>query len=159
MKENVENIKLGMAFIVYSALTWIWFELNNSNSLPLIGHTELVYGWCESSASKMGLLFDLIYFALSVAVCIVVTDIILNKVPLIGFNDEATGVSGLVYFVVLLYEFHVLEFRLKLIGLAIGLFIFYFIGVVLGEKILEILRPILGIIDLTDNLSDIDKEK
>lgn len=159
MKENVENIKLGMAFIVYSALTWIWFELNNSNSLPLIGHTELVYGWCESSASKMGLLFDLIYFALSVAVCIVVTDIILNKVPLIGFNDEATGVSGLVYFVVLLYEFHVLEFRLKLIGLAIGLFIFYFIGMVLGEKILEILRPLLGIIDLTDNLSDINKEK
>ena len=159
MKENVENIKLGVAFIVYSALTWIWFELNNSNSLPLIGHTELVYGWCESSASKMGLLFDLIYFALSVAVCIVVTDIILNKVPLVGFNDEATAASAPVYLVVLLYEFHVLEFRLKLIGLAIGLFIFYFIGVFLSEKILEILRPILGIIDLTDNLSDIDKEK
>ena len=159
MKENVENIKFGMAFVVYSALTWIWFELNNSDSLPLIGHTELVYGWCESSASKMGLLFDLIYFALSVAVCIVVTDIILNKVPLVGFNDEATAASAPVYLVVLLYEFHVLEFRLKLIGLAIGLFIFYFIGVFLSEKILEILRPILGIIDLTDNLSDINKDK
>ena len=36
MKENVENIKFGMAFVVYSALTWIWFELNNSNSLPLM---------------------------------------------------------------------------------------------------------------------------
>ena len=159
MKENVENIKFGMAFIVYSALTWIWFELNNSDSLPFIGHTELVYGWCESSASKMGLLFDLIYFALSVAVCIVVTDIILNKVPLIGFNNEAHEVSGPVYFVVLLYEFHVLEFRLKLIGLAIGLFVFYFIGMLLGEKILEILRPLLRITDLTNNLSDVDKEK
>lgn len=159
MKENVENIKFCMAFIVYSALTWIWFELNNSDSLPLIGHTELVYGWCESSASKMGLLFDLIYFALSVAVCIVVTDIILNKVPLIGFNDEATAASAPVYFVVLLYEFHVLEFRLKLIGLAIGLFIFYFIGVFLSEKILEILRPLLGIVDLADSISDINKDK
>ena len=107
----------------------------------------------------MGLLFDLIYFALSVAVCIVVTDIILNKVPLVGFNDEATAASTPVCLVVLLYEFHVLEFRLKLIGLAIVLFIFYFIGVFLSGKILEILRPILGIIDLADNLSDINKEK
>lgn len=159
MKENIENLKISLAVIVYSVLTWIWFDLNNSNSLPIIGHTELVYGWCQSEADKLALLFDLIYFALSVAVCIVITDIVLNKVPLTNFNDEAGAASSLVNFVVLLYEFHVLEFRLKLIGLLIGLIIFYFIGFALALKILETLRPLLGIIDLADNISDTNDNK
>ena len=159
MDENIKNIKFVIAFIVYSALTWVWFEVNNSNSLPLIGHTELVYGWCESSADKMGLLFDLIYFALSVVACIVITDIILSKIPLLNFNDDAIYISAPVNLVVLLYEFHILDFRFKLIGLAIGLVIFYFIAIVLSGKILKILRPLLGIVDLASNISDINKEK
>ena len=159
MDENIKNIKFVIAFIVYSALTWVWFEVNNSNSLPLIGHTELVYGWCESSADKMGLLFDLIYFALSVVACIVITDIILSKIPLLNFNDDAIYISAPVNLVVLLYEFHILDFRFKLIGLAIGLVIFYFIAIVLSVKILKILRPLLGIVDLASNISDINKEK
>lgn len=165
MREILEKLKDYTAVIIYAILTWFWFDLNNSNSLPFIGHTNLVRGWCYPDASKLGLLVDLIYFSFSVAFCIVITDIVLNKIPfmsLIGSEIDreemvsATSACGLVNFIVLLYEFHVLDFRIKLIGLTICLIIFFVIGLILAWKIMEKIRPILGIVDLAENINEIN---
>jgi len=161
----LERIKNYIAIIIYAILTWFWFDLNHSNSLPLIGHTELVYGWCSPYADKVGLIFDLIYFSFSVAFCIVITDILLNKLPfmkLIGSESDrkemlSAGTASLfVNFIVLLYEFHVENFKIKLIGLTIGLIICWCIGFVLSWKIIKIVRPLLGIADLAESVNEIN---
>ena len=71
--EDIENIKELIAIAICAILTWIWFDLNNSNELPLIGHTNLVNGWVNEYASKSKLFFDLIYFSVSTAIIIVLT--------------------------------------------------------------------------------------
>ena len=149
--ENVHNFKMLVAVVIYAILTWVWFQLNSNNDLPLIGHTSLVHGWVNENASKIGLLIDLIYFSISVAVMIVVTEIILSKIemPLFKFEkDSGTVAAVFVNFIVFLYEFHILEFRFKLIGLTIALVIFFSIGIGIADKILEILRPVLKITDI-----------
>ena len=171
MREILDNAKYSVAIVIYAVLAWLWFDLNNSNSLPFIGHTDLVNGWCNPYASKLGLLADLIYFSFSLAFCIVATDIILNKIPIVNliFTDEersqaqygmqlvsASTACAAVNIIIFLYEFHVLDFRFKLIGLTIALIIFYLIGLFLAEKIMKIVRPILGIVDLAENINEIN---
>ena len=164
--ESLEKITGLVVLVIYAALTWFWFYLNNSNSLPLIGHTELVRGWIYPGADKVKLFFDLVYFALSVAVFIIATEVILSEIsiPFLEFKKDSSFEAAMgVNFIVLLYEFHILEFRLKLIGLTIGLIIFFVIGLFIAEKVLEILRPILGIMDAAENIADAidadDKQK
>ena len=70
-------------------------------------------------------------------------------------EDEVLGVAAVVNLIVLVYEFHILEFRIKLIGLAIALIIFFAIGVCLAMKILEILKPIFKMIGIADTVNDI----
>ena len=158
--ENIKNIKELIAVAICAILTWIWFDLNNSNDLPLIGHTSLVKGWVNAYASKSKLLFDLIYFSVSTAIIIVLTDIALAKIelPFFGFSkDSCFTASVAVNILVFLYEFHILEFKLKLIGLTIVLVIFYMIGILIAEKLLEIIRPILGIMDIADTINEINE--
>ena len=158
--ENIKNIKELIAVAICAILTWIWFDLNNSNDLPLIGHTSLVNGWVNEYASKSKLIFDLVYFSFSIAIIIVLTDIALAKIelPFFGFSkDSCFSASIIVNFIVFLYEFHILEFKLKLIGLSIGLIIFYMIGMFIAIKLLEIVRPILGIIDAVDTINEINE--
>ena len=160
MQEN-ENMRFAITIVIYSLLTRVWFDLNNNDLLPFIGHTNLVNWWINEYASKTKLLFDLIYFSISTATIIVVTSIILSKVELpfiLHFKDaDVYGVSSLVNLVVLLYEFHVLEFRFKLIGLTIALIIFFFIAYFIAEKVLSIVKPILGIIDAAETINDISE--
>ena len=156
--EDVKNAKLLAGVVIYAVLTWLWFQLNNANDLPLVGHTDLVNGWINEHASKIGLLIDLIYFALSVAIMVVATQIILEKIapPLVKIDKDSGFVAAIfVNFIVLVYEFFHLEFRLKLIGLTIGLFIFFVIGTAIADKILEILRPILKLTDAVETINDI----
>ena len=158
--EDIENIKGLIAVAICAILTWIWFDLNNSNDLPLIGHTSLVNGWINEYASKLKLLFDLIYFSVSIAIIIVLTDIALAKIelPFFGFSkDSCFSASIIVNLIVFIYEFHILEFKLKLIGLTIALIIFYIIGTAIAGKLLEIVRPILGIIDAVDTINEINE--
>ena len=158
MKEARENFGYIVTIAIYAFLTHLWFDANEKNILIFIGHTDLVNGWVLSYASKTKLFIDLIYFALSVAVIIVATQIIINqiKTPLLKFQEgDAIGASAVVNLIVFLYEFHILEFRIKLIGLAIALIIFFAIGVCLAMKILEILKPIFKVIGIADTVSDI----
>ena len=163
MDKSDENGKSTFAVVIYAVLTWIWFDLNNSYSLPIIGHTELVYGWVVEDANKVKLLFDLIYFSLSVATLIVLTEVIIIQIPLIKFvKDSGLVASITVNFFLLFYQFHVLEFRFQLIGLTIALIIFYLIGIFISEKVLSVLRPAFGIMDIGDsieNINDINNDK
>ncbi|MBR1858044.1 MAG: hypothetical protein IJ797_00915 [Selenomonadaceae bacterium] len=51
--ENIKLIKMLVLIAIYAVLTWLWFDLKNSNDLPLIGHTDLVNGWVNEHASKV----------------------------------------------------------------------------------------------------------
>ena len=158
--EDIKNIKGLIAIAICAILTWIWFDLNNSNDLPLIGHTNLVNGWINEYASKSKLLFDLVYFSVSIAIIIVLTDIALAKIelPFFGFSkDSCFSASIIVNLIVFIYEFHILEFKLKLIGLTIALIIFYIIGTAIAGKLLEIVRPILEIVDAVDTINEINE--
>ena len=157
MNDTRENLGYIVTIAIYAFLTHLWFDANEKNILIFIGHTDLVNGWVLSYASKTKLFIDLIYFALSVAAIIVTTQIIINqiKTPLLKFKeDEVLGVAAVVNLIVLVYEFHILEFRIKLIGLAIALIIFFAIGVCLAMKILEILKPIFKVIGIADTVND-----
>ena len=143
--------------MLYAILTWFWFQLNNSNDLPIIGHTDLVNGWINEYASKTKLLFDLIYFAISVAVISVATDLILSQIsiPFLKFKiGHGITSTTFVYFVILLYEFHVLEFRIRLLGLLLAVIVFLVIDMMIYVKILEILIPILKITNIAETISD-----
>lgn len=156
--ESLEKISEIISIAIYAILTWFWFDMNNSDSLPIIGHTELVHGWVNSNADKFKLITDLIYFAISVATMAVATEIIVSqvKLPFFNFKEDCGMVAAVcVNFVVFLYEFHILEFRLKLIGLTIGLIIFFFIATAIYMKIMEILKPILKITDVAETISDV----
>ena len=158
--EDIENIKGLIAIAICAILTWIWFDLNNSNELPLIGHTNLVNGWVNEYASKSKLFFDLIYFSVSTAIIIILTDIALAKIklPFFGFSkDSCFSASIIVNLIVFIYEFHILEFKLKLIGLTIALIIFYIIGTAIAGKLLEIVRPILEIVDAVDTINEMNE--
>ena len=164
MEKFGDNVKYICAIVIYAALTWIWFDLNYSYSLPLIGHTELVHGWVDSDANKLKLIFDLFYFSISIATFIVITEIALDKIPGIGFiksekYTHSLGASFLINIFLLFYQFHILEFRIKLIGLAAGLIIFFVIGVAIAFKVLDILCPILGILDISDSIENINDKK
>ena len=41
MQEN-ENMRFAITIVIYSLLTRVWFDLNNNDLLPFIGHTNLV---------------------------------------------------------------------------------------------------------------------
>ena len=158
MNETRENLGYIVTVAIYAFLTYLWFDSNEKDILIFIGHTDLVTGWLLSYANKTKFFIDLIYFALSVAVMIVVTQVIINQIknPLLKFaDDEAIGAASIVNIVVFLYEFHILEFKIKLVGLAIALIIFFAIGVCLAIKILEILKPIFKMIGIADTVSDI----
>ena len=158
VKNTIGDIELFAPVVLYAILTWFWFYLNDSNSLPIIGHTELVRGAINSHADKTRLFFEMVYFALSVAIMTVATEVILSqvKLPFIKF-DEGCGIfaATLVNFVVLVYEFFALEFYLRLIGLTLSLIFFFVVGMVIASKILEILRPLLKIADVAETISDI----
>ncbi len=155
--EDVKNAKLSIAVVIYAILTWIWFQMNNSDELPLVGHTDLVNGWVNEYASKTGLLIDLIFFAFSVAILIVATQLIMEKFapPLVNIDKDSGFVAAIfVNFVVLVYQFFNLKFKLKLIGLTIALIIFFVVGMAIAEKLLGILRPILNAADAVETISD-----
>ena len=100
----------------------------------------------------------MVYFALSVAIMTVATEVILSQVnlPFIKFDEGCgTFAATLVNFVVLVYEFFALEFYLRLIGLTLSLFFFFVVGIVIASKILEKLRPILKIADVAETISDV----
>lgn len=158
VKNTIDDIEFLAPVVVYALLTWLWFDLNNSNALPIIGHTDLVRGWCNGNADKFKLLIDLIYFAISVTAMAVATEVIVSKIelPFFGFKkDCGVGAAFGVNLVVFLYEFHVLEFRLKLIGLSIALIILFFVAMAIYMKVMEYLRPILKITDAVETIGDI----
>ena len=163
--EDIENIKLIIPIIICALLTGAWFHMNDSNNLPLIGHTSLVFGWINENASKMKLLIDLIYFSISTAAIIVITDMVFSQLIsemklLIKFDrDSCFTASVAVNILVFLYEFHVLEFRIKLIGLSIALIIFYAIGFGIAMKVLETFRPISEIVEKLNEINENDDKK
>lgn len=144
---------------IYSFLTWLWFVANDKDDLILIGHTDLVNGWILTYASKTKLFMDLIYFSVSTAVMIIITEIVIKEIskefPLFKYREDSSfGCAGIVNIIVVLYEFHILEFRIKLIGLLIALIVFFMIGVAIAIKLLEVLRPILKAVDIADSAVD-----
>ena len=156
--EDIKNFKMLLPIAIYSILTYLWFDANETNSLILIGHTDLVNGWVNEHANKVKLFGELIYFSISIAAMIVVTQLILHEIniPFLSFEKDSGHVAAIfVNFFVFIYEFHVIEFRIKLVGLAVAMIIFFVIGYVLAIKILDIVRPILGIVDVAESVDEI----
>ena len=161
MKQNGDSVTL-IPIIIYAVLTWIWFDLNDSNSLPFIGHTDIVYHWLHSPSFtwiNWEPIFDFIYFGATVAVCIVIEDIILCKIPLIKFDDYASaGGAGFVYIFLVIYEFFVLEFHFSFILLVVVYSIIFMIGAAIGCKLSQYVRKILNIVDVFNGISDISND-
>ncbi|MBR1396685.1 MAG: hypothetical protein IJ563_04005 [Selenomonadaceae bacterium] len=40
--ENIKLIKMLVLIAIYAVLTWLWFDLKNSNDLALIGQFRLL---------------------------------------------------------------------------------------------------------------------
>lgn len=153
MNEKLEEFKMLVAVVIYAALTWIWFDLNDTNSLPIIGHTAFVRG-----VGSNGIFVDMIYFSISTAVMIIIANYILSQIPIIHFDGAIVpGASCFVNLAVLLYEFHILEFRFRFIGLSLGLIIFYTIGMLIGWRIWEKLDKIFNIVNVVDDVTNSDK--
>lgn len=158
MNENAKNIGAIISLVIYAILTYFWFSANYSDDLIFIGHTNLVAGWINSYASKTKVFIDLFYYSLSVAFMTVLTQIIVSqiKIPILKFEkDVAMSSAVIVNIFLFFYEFHILEFRIKLIGLAVAMIIFFMIGISIADKILGILLPILKIVDVVDSAEEI----